>query len=329
MNISRYEIDVLGVNDAEAILLHFFDDDNGKEHIILFDAGNESNGKKIVDFIKQHYTSHQIDLAFCTHCDKDHYGGFQYLLSYINSNQNKISKNPITIERMIFNIPVFSKDENINNLYKFSDGTNLIDLLDSTRIKLGPGFSDKKWDNPFPKNLKIISPSNSFFHENEKKLLKEKNISFKSIMEGVSKSFSKKDIDDFPNDDSISNMLSICVLFEINKNKKLLFTGDMEETAFENIADNDKDLIKNVYFLKVPHHGSPHNVKTEILKHYNPRKAIVSVSDAKLKEYQPTIDFLKKEPIKCEVFSTHGSSNFRHYSTNMPSRDGYKKAISL
>ena len=91
MTITKYEIDMLNVGAADAFLIHFFDDDNNSEFVVLIDGGNYSDGVEIAKFIKTHYKQNYIDLAICTHCDKDHFGG----LIYLSSNPQPPSKNDI------------------------------------------------------------------------------------------------------------------------------------------------------------------------------------------------------------------------------------------
>ena len=80
MKVTKYEIDMLNVKAADAFLIHFFNDENNYEYVVLIDGGNYDDGKTIAEFIRNNYSQHYIDLAICTHCDKDHYGGLIYLL---------------------------------------------------------------------------------------------------------------------------------------------------------------------------------------------------------------------------------------------------------
>ena len=80
MKITKYEIDMLDVAAADAFLLHFWDDETKYEYVILIDAGNYEDGKKVAKFIHEHYKQQYIDLAISTHCDKDHFGGLVYFL---------------------------------------------------------------------------------------------------------------------------------------------------------------------------------------------------------------------------------------------------------
>ena len=82
-NIKRFEIDMLDVKAADAFLIHaFIENGTGElEYVVLVDAGNEGDGTKILNHLNTYYTKKYVDLAICTHCDSDHYGGFKELIA--------------------------------------------------------------------------------------------------------------------------------------------------------------------------------------------------------------------------------------------------------
>jgi beta-lactamase superfamily II metal-dependent hydrolase len=82
MSVTKYEIDILNVKAADAILIRCFNQ-NDWEYIVLIDTGNRNDGKKIIDHINKYYNQKYIDLAICTHPDNDHIGGFEYVLENI------------------------------------------------------------------------------------------------------------------------------------------------------------------------------------------------------------------------------------------------------
>lgn len=55
--------------------------------------------------------------------------------------------------------------------------------------------------------------------------------------------------------DSNDNNQSVCVLFQLGK-QKMLFTGDLEKKGEESLLKYHSSLIKNVTFFKAGHHGS-------------------------------------------------------------------------
>jgi len=76
---------MLDVEDADAFLIRFMDE-RYNTHIILIDAGRYSDGQKVSDFIKNTYGSYYVDLAICTHCDDDHYGGLLWMVEDMTNN---------------------------------------------------------------------------------------------------------------------------------------------------------------------------------------------------------------------------------------------------
>ena len=94
MEVKKYEIDMLDVKVADAFLIHFFDENNA-EYVVLIDGGNYSDGTKIASFIREHYSQNYINLAICTHCDDDHFGGIHYLLEQQKSGGLAGTRRPI------------------------------------------------------------------------------------------------------------------------------------------------------------------------------------------------------------------------------------------
>ncbi|WP_144212975.1 ComEC/Rec2 family competence protein [Flavobacterium anhuiense] len=63
------------------------------------------------------------------------------------------------------------------------------------------------------------------------------------------------------------------IIISIKKNDdKFLFTGDAGITSFKNIPDW-KNELSNLYWLKIPHHGSDNNISTEIIDVMQPKYA--------------------------------------------------------
>ena len=44
MKVTKYEIDMLNVKAADAFLIHFFNDENNYEYVVLIDGGNYDDG---------------------------------------------------------------------------------------------------------------------------------------------------------------------------------------------------------------------------------------------------------------------------------------------
>lgn len=68
-----------------------------------------------------------------------------------------------------------------------------------------------------------------------------------------------------------TNKASIIVAVD-NENKRYLFTGDAGIESFKSIP-NYKTELKNLYFLKVPHHASDNNISKELIELMQPEYA--------------------------------------------------------
>lgn len=68
-----------------------------------------------------------------------------------------------------------------------------------------------------------------------------------------------------------TNKASIIISIDIN-DKRCLFTGDAGITSFKAIP-NWKQELKNLYWLKIPHHSSDNNMSTEIINVMQPKYA--------------------------------------------------------
>lgn len=53
-------------------------------YVVLVDTGNEGDDKKILNHVNTYYNQKYVDLAVCTHCDSDHYGGYKELIAEHN-----------------------------------------------------------------------------------------------------------------------------------------------------------------------------------------------------------------------------------------------------
>lgn len=339
MKITKYEIDVLNVGAADAILIHFFDDETDYEYLVLIDAGRYGDGKTVEDFIRKYYPNCYIDLAFCTHCDDDHYGGFIYLAEQMQ----KYPYTSIKIDKMVINDPGLHVDvddvkryrsqenaeKEARSVYTLENGKNLLEELDKAGVKYADGFSDKDYyylDN----HIEIVGPTETFYESIVYDLrngLKAKEESEDAADARIfdTKVFSQT-LEDATDDGSANNQSSIMLLFLPDDGKRLFFMGDAGRNAYDNILDVDMKKIKNIDWLKVPHHGSKHNLDNEMINHIHPSVAYVSAE--KYRKYLSTAVVNALNKVGCRVYGTLGTGNLCHH-VGTKSKEGYSKADEL
>ncbi len=344
-NITRYEIDMLDVKAADAFLIHaYVDTDFGfeREYVVLVDAGNEGDGETIYNHIKKYYNQKYIDLVVITHCDTDHYGGMQYLV-----NKHKDTNDGFSIREVWVHDPYKHVDvddvkyirksetlrDRLNAAYAFSDGSNLLELLDDSQIFRREVFTGDAYDDL---NITVLGPDLGYYESlipdfrvdlDFKEEQDDEDI-YAGLICFIQKEakFYSKALEDAYDDKSKVNQSSIVFLFQPN-NQKYLFTGDAGKEALHRIVDTDKhNLLADIDWLKVPHHGSKHNIDNAIISHLKPK--ISCISTEKIKKYanQCTINALKKVG---DVYSTHKERRSLWHSQNTSQRDDYSSAKPL
>ena len=328
MKISRFEIDFLNVEDADAILIHFYDE-HDNNYVVAIDAGRYGDGDTVSKFVKDHYHTNVIDLAICTHCDDDHYGGFIKMLEEQKKNLYK----GIKINSFMINDPgkyataddykYYRLNANVKDkareVYDVENDKNLIEMIDELKIKRTEALS---WGGNndysfFDGVFEILAPTQSYYQSLVPSLRNDlipydttdSDTDDTSLCYG--QCLSPK-LDATPDDTSSHNRSSVIVMFKPNPTDKFIFMGDASESSFNGMIPSDRDKMKNATLLKVPHHGSHHNLSSSIINLINPKFAIVSAKSTK-KYFSPRVKFAlkKKGALVC---STHinGSLWFHH-----------------
>lgn len=342
MKVTRYEIDLLSVGAADACLLHFFDDENNESYTVLIDAGNYSDGKKVSDFIKLRYPNRYVDLAICTHCDADHFGGFIYLLEQM---EGKVA-NHITIGKMLVDDPgkhaspdevkwyrtQKNVEEEAREVFSLDNGRNLFDMLDRAKVPYEEAFSDSNYSH-LDNHIEIVAPTKVYYEQlaysfrNKLQAYDDDGLDNEdAILTPYNGKVFSPILDKTPDDASAHNQSSIMVLFKPDDGRKYLFMGDAGKDAFANMNEIDKKSIANVTWLKVPHHGSKHNMSNEMINHIRPEIAYISAEKYGKYISQAIVGALKKAGSK--VYSTHKNGNLWHHNC-VNDRSDYSPATPL
>ena len=353
MKITRYEIDMLSLGAADSIIIHFYDDLTSYEYVVLIDGGNYSDGPTVARHIKKYTAQGFVDLAIVTHPDKDHFGGIQYLLEKQRDNHSDSvgireiwvddPGNHITVDDVKYYRSPWNVREEARSVFD-CEGDNLINILN----ELGNGIV---WKEPFyrfasvpyDKNevyyafdgaIRVLGPTKSYyeslvprFRHDMKPFSYTDDGNDNPIMYSFSsRSVTNKTIDSAYDDPSSHNQSSVIVMFSPSNGKNYLFMGDAGREAFDNLDRIPKIMTMNAFFLKVPHHGSKHNIDSNMINWINPKVSYISTE--KCGKYLSTAvsNTLKKKGSL--VYTTMDNWN-QLFRVNMPPRDGYIRAESL
>ena len=312
-----YEIEYFSIGDADAILIKYTS--NNKTKIVLIDSGNVGDGEKIEKFLIDKWNASQIDLTICTHPDNDHIGGLFYL----------IKDSCITIKELWVNTPLFvlSNDthdwftdewqEQCLELFKHptdENSPNLIELALGNDVNVSPAYRYRiHSDVP----LIVLGPTEDEYRGFAEEMIKKDKSYYileelRDIVEEIKEllqekmavsSQTKSSIDNESDDNSITNKSSMILCFFPSNEEKFLFLGDATREAIQNIISSPivQCYIRNCT-VKIPHHGSKHNLTSKIVQDLSPVCSIISAKG--------TINHPSKGVVHClancgDVYSTH------------------------
>ena len=339
--ITKFEIDMLDVKAADAFIIHAFrKNELGQEleYVVLVDAGNEGDGETILKHIETYYNKRTIDLAIITHCDADHYGGMQYLIDK-HKEGGLFTIKEVWVHDPFKHVDVddvkyIRKQQTLRNrlnaAYAFADGSNLLAMLDDAKICRKEVFSGYTFDSL---NIKVLGPDIDYYEslipefrvdlDFKEKQSEEENFDLDCLTQSDEELLSNA-LEDAYDDKSKVNQSSIVFAF-CPQEKVFLFTGDAGKEALSRVIKK-YDRLKNINWLKVPHHGSKHNLNNAIISRLKPMVSYISTESYNKFVNKCTVNALKKVG---RVYSTHKerSSLWHHEGTG--NRLGYSSADPL
>lgn len=313
----KYEYEVLKLGDADAIFIRHYIND--VPYVVLIDAGNMCDTKTIKNHLLKYYGTHIIDLAVCTHPDTDHMGGFFGLLEdksitisefwlidpahYLNQNDIRYYRTEEAAKkavRKIFNKPN-CEDQNLINILLNKDGLKVQTVIAGAKHPILP--------------IKVVAPTADHYKEVAKKMVEDYGCA--KVYEGgdtskydeaeeISVLTAMSSIDNCDDDSSPYNQSSIVILYEPEIGKKILFAGDASCSSLVQML-KDYSEIKNIELLKVPHHGSKHNLSSAIIDVLQPKTSYISAKGTRKHPCVAIVNYLSKYG---DVYSTHKHNGF-------------------
>lgn len=278
-----YGVHFLKTGDADSIILAYQAHPLAELVLVLVDAGNVSDSDTIKNEIWNNWHRRDVYLAILTHPDKDHKGGFFGLLQ----------SDDFTIREFWLFYPWFKHVANLpadaapietprfEDCFKMynhptDDTLNLLRLLVDKKVVIRDAYQGIE-SSLLP--LKVVGPTLEFADRNSSIMVSEfKEISddedFEAYVDDAEMTDDKalSVIDTEDDDTSATNMSSLILLF--NPGRKFLLTGDASRASLKAMIDENPELFKKCV-LKVPHHGSKHNLNTELINRLEPQQSAI------------------------------------------------------
>lgn len=224
-------------------------------------------------------------MAICTHPDNDHKDVFFEL---INDNEVQIKEFWLTDTAQYLNVDDIkgyrNNTEAINTVRKIWNKSNdyslnLIDLLLEKGIMLKNVIDGVKHTFlPFY----IVGPEPNFYKKALKQMVADYDVRIYEMIDEakfdpvfhISEEEAKINLN---SEDDISpyNASSLIVFYQPSDDKKLLFAGDANTVSLE-MTLKKYEWLRNIDFLKVPHHGNKYNLNSFIIDAFAPKKSYIS-----------------------------------------------------
>lgn len=326
-----YEIDFLpvesksgpGSKSGDAIAIRFTVENEGREAIVVIDAGYSAVGEDIVDHIRAYYNSDQVDLVISTHPDADHLNGLAVVIEQLD------------VRELWVHQPRLHR----NDVSDFSNLEALDNLLTVARRRGVAVAEPFEYKTNFGHQLVVLGPTMAYYEELLDQHLAEARAGATrsmatSIGAALSKavslagsaldwvlSFLPEETLTDEGDTGPRNNSSTIVLLRVDGHH-LLFTGDAGIQALERAADSYDEIFGSfadapLELIQVPHHGSKHNVGPTILNRIlgsptapHAGKTVTAVcSSAKASKKHPAARVVNAFSRRgCDVVATEGKT---------------------
>lgn len=312
-----YELTIIDVGDADAIVINYKEDDD-RWWTAVVDAGNVGDGKKVKRYVKHMENGLcVIDYAFCTHPDKDHKGGFFDLLA---DEEVEISQfcllRPDTFmrndtRRLNYNAGELEKGAKDVYNHPQNSTTNLIDEI----IGHSSFYEIKAGEDVIGIPIMMVGPRENFFRDAafqmsiEFEELEDENPWELYAEDELPTDEGAKSVMDEVKEDSATNKSSMILLFH-PEGRRFLLAGDACSASIHHAIVDYPAIVGAT--LKVPHHGSKHNLTTEVIELLKPAQSVISCRGSKKHPNSAIVHYLSKYG---KVFATSKSGTLTYMSS--------------
>lgn len=340
-----FEIDFLDVESSksgDAIPLRYRIGEQTRIHVT--DGGFQETGDKVIEHINKYYDSPSyIDAVIVSHPDGDHAGGLRKLFGEYQIGELWMLRPWLYAEELIDH---FSRFTSVGNLVKrlkevYPNLVALEELAEEYNVPICEPFQGAQIGD-----FTVLAPTKERYlaHVVESDKTPDVVIREQTIGEVFGKLYEKAVAfvkaawgeETFPSDDtSPENNMSV-VQYAKLCNQTILLTADAGRAALHEAADYAPNVglsLPGIDRIQVPHHGSRHNVSTDLLdrligprlasqQEYNEGNFTAIISAAKQDKDHPRKTVIRAFIHRgAKVITTEGRSIRTGY--NAPDREGW------
>jgi beta-lactamase superfamily II metal-dependent hydrolase len=351
--IMGYDIDFMAVGDngksGDAIALRYGDLNQAPrgQTVVVIDGGFTDDGRKLVDLVRDLYSTDSVDVVVSTHPDSDHANGLQTVLSELSVGQLWMHRpwlHTDDIARMFRDGRVTDSSVREHLRRSLDSARSLESLALRKGITIVEPFEGLSLDGA----LTVLGPSESYYEsllpdfrgtpEAARGALRE---AAHRLAELVRKVLETWDLETLTDDGETSAENSSSTVIQLTiEDRALLFTGDAGIPALQAALDARDARGLNGYrlrLLQVPHHGSRRNVGPTLLDRLLGGRVAKGTEPTSVAFVSAAKNGEPKHPAKkvtnalqrrgASVHATQGEAKWFSYSST--SRDGYTPSIPL
>lgn len=250
------------IGQGDAIYIRINDDID-----MLIDAGQ---GRAVLNCLGKYmpFYDRDIELAFITHPQQDHYGGFEYVIGRYK------------IGAFVFP-PVLNPNHSFEQLVK---------TIKEKGISVRYLYQDDVVNIAQFAKLSYLWPTQDYL--SERTVADTSSPTLAGVVLGTTT-------------DNLNNFSQV-MLFSYD-DFDVMLTGDSTPTILDKLA-NELEFPDNIEVLKVPHHGSKKGLTSKFLSAVNPKLAVISVGEKNRfgHPHKATLDMLEKAGVKYLLTSKLG-----------------------
>lgn len=339
-----FEVDFLDVESkksGDAIPLRY--SINGTTRIHVTDGGFQDTGDLVIKHINKYYDSpNYIDAVIVTHPDGDHAGGLRKLFDEYEIEELWMLRPWLYADELINRFSRFTSVENLAKRLKeiYPNIAALEDLAIEHNVTIKEPFQGFTIGDFY-----VLAPTKTRYldlvvesektpeasKEEEKSLAEAAGLLVKKAINFIKSAWGDEH---FPEEDtSPENNMSV-IQYANLCDKKILLTGDAGRAALDEAADFAPNVglyLPGIDRIQVPHHGSRHNVSSEVLDRWLGPKHEDKPDDESFTAIVSAAKEDKDHPRKAvirafihrgaKVISTEGSD--KRTGHNAPEREGW------
>jgi len=252
------EISLLKAHNGDCFWLHW------QNHNIVIDSGPTKTFSEFRELLRRiRDRGEVIDLFILTHIDDDHIKGFLKSIDWLKSN------NCMIFQKIWFNVGISCS----TNLHSPGSAKQLAEKLNELGIAYQTDIIRGNCIQIGEMELTVITPTFEAVQTVKRRTSITTEVLHASHSQIPLKVALEKDM--FQPDKSTTNAASIGVVIKDSSDHHFAFLGDAHE---KDITEGLSQIFLHtpMEIVKLPHHGSPHNMTIELLNKLNCQNYILS-----------------------------------------------------